>query len=67
MVAYSPLGKGLASTGGGGGVGAGRGARVVTAGVAGFRATVRVRGADGFVVRGVEGRDGLARPDKPRR
>ena len=64
MVAYSPLASGLASIGGGGGAlgitrGAVRGAETVV--------TVRVRGALGFVVRGVEGRDGFARHDKPRR
>jgi len=49
--------------GGGGALGMGRAAGLRTETLA----TVLVRGALGLPVRGVEGREGFARPERPRR
>ena len=71
IVAYSPCGQGLASNGGGGGAGryagVGRGVRTARAGAAGLRVDGALEVARGAATLRFEGRDGVARPDRPRR
>lgn len=59
IVANSPFGKGFASNGTGGGVGATRGAARRLTGMR-LRAVAAIRGVAGLVLR-----FGLTRPDKP--
>lgn len=68
IVANSPLGRGLASIGGGGGGAAGTGAFATARGARGLLAVeLRLRGLAVRTFVAFFGRDGLARPDNPRR
>lgn len=68
IVAYSPLGRGLASIGGGGGGAAGAAALATALGVRGLLALLaRFLADDARTVVAFLGRDGLARPERPRR
>lgn len=68
IVANSPFGSGLASMGGGGGGAAGAADFATALGALGFRAVeARLRGLAVRTFVAFLGREGLARPDRPKR